>query len=541
MTCPSCARENSADAAFCAGCGNRLGQEFDRTRAPSAGEPALASHAPLTVLEGERKQVTVLFADVKGSMDLQEGLDPEEWHGVMDRFMRLLTDGVHRYEGTVDKFTGDGIMALFGAPVGHEDHAQRACHAALHLSAAIGGYAEELQRTKGLIFHIRIGLNSGEVVVGAIGDNSHMEYTAVGHTVGLAQRMESLAEPGIAYLSEHTTRLVRGYFRLRDLGPLTVKGAREPVGVAALEGIGGMRTSYEVARSRGLSGLVGRSEEIVALEAALARAEEGNGQVVGVVGEAGVGKSRLCEEFAASCVARGIGVYRAHGVSHGRTLPFLPALELAAWALPVHALIALLSGHGEGAIERATAAVELAQEIGSPFHSVLNLQGLGTAYLAAGRGKDAIRPLQEGLALARGRHVALFEESSLLALLADAYLDAGEADLAVRTAGDAVAVARAQNARVHECQALITHARVLRCVAAGDPCTEIASDLAAAAAAIKEVGALAWQPFVHEEHARLALLQTDTATWERELGAAHRLFASMGATGHAARLAKELS
>ncbi|MGH9003065.1 MAG: adenylate/guanylate cyclase domain-containing protein, partial [Acidimicrobiia bacterium] len=146
----------------------------------------------------------------------------------MDRFMRILSDGVHRFEGTVDKFTGDGVMALFGAPVAHEDHARRACYAALHLADAIGGYAEDLRRTKGLSFHVRIGINSGEVVVGAIGDDSHMEYTAVGHTVGLASRMEALAEPGKAYLTEHTARLAQGYFRLRDLGTFTVKGAREP-------------------------------------------------------------------------------------------------------------------------------------------------------------------------------------------------------------------------------------------------------------------------------------------------------------------------
>jgi class 3 adenylate cyclase len=289
------------------------------------GELARASRA---ALQGERKQVTVLFADVKGSMELAEDLDPEEWHGVMDRFMRILTEGVHRFEGTVDKFTGDGIMALFGAPVAHEDHARRACYAALHLAEAIGRYAEELRRTKGLSFHTRMGLNSGEVIVGNIGDDAHMEYTAVGHTVGLAQRMEALAEPGRAYMTEHTAALVSGWFHLRELGPVAVKGAREPIGVSVLEGAGGVRSTYEVARWRGLSRMVGRAEEMAALESALAKAVAGDGQVMGVVGEAGVGKSRLCEEFAQSCQAREIGVYRAHGVSHGRNLPFLPALEL---------------------------------------------------------------------------------------------------------------------------------------------------------------------------------------------------------------------
>jgi class 3 adenylate cyclase/tetratricopeptide (TPR) repeat protein len=328
--CPDCGRPAAVDAAFCAGCGRRLGR-------PPVGAPPAPPTAPEHIaekarasraaLEGEHKQVTVLFADVKGSMDLQEDLDPEEWHAVMDRFMRILADGVHRFEGTVDKFTGDGVMALFGAPVSHEDHARRACYAALHLADTIGRYAEELRRTKGLSFHVRIGLNSGEVIVGTIGDDSHMEYTAVGHTVGLARRMEALAEPGRAYLTEHTAHLVEGYFRLRDLGGFNVKGARDPVRVSALDGVGALRSAYDVARSRGLSRLVGRGEEMAALDSALARAMAGNGQVVGVVGEPGVGKSRLCGEFIQSCQARGMTVWRAHGVSHGRRLPLLPAIE----------------------------------------------------------------------------------------------------------------------------------------------------------------------------------------------------------------------
>ena len=216
-------------------------------------------------------------------------------------------------------------------------------------------------------------------------------------------------------------------------------------------------------------------------------------------------------------------------------------LELAAWALPVHALVAFLAGDSEGAIGRASEAVELADEIGSPFHSVLTLEGLGAACLAAGRGEDAIRPLQDALSLARDRHVALFEESSLLAFLADAYLDVGDEDAAIRAAGDALATARAQKAHVHECQALISHARVLRCASGRDARKAIASDLAEACSAIEEVGARAWSPFFHEEHARLARLEADGPTWERELGTAHRLFVAMGATGHAARLAGELS
>jgi class 3 adenylate cyclase len=180
--------------------------------------------------------VTVLFADVKGSMELAEQLDPEDWHRILDRFFQLLAEGVHRYEGTVNQYTGDGIMALFGAPIAHEDHAQRACWAALHLQESLRAYADELRRTRGLNFSVRMGLNSGDVVVGTIGDDLRMDYTAQGHTVGLAQRTEQLAEAGRAYLTEHTAALVGDYFRLRDLGAFTLKGVRHPVHIHELEG-----------------------------------------------------------------------------------------------------------------------------------------------------------------------------------------------------------------------------------------------------------------------------------------------------------------
>ena len=176
-----------------------------------------------SALEGERKQVTVLFADVKGSMELAEQLDPEEWHQIMDRFFAILTDGVHRFEGTVNQYTGDGIMALFGAPIAHEDHAQRACYAALHLRDELRRYANELRRERGVGFSARMGLNSGEVVVGKIGDDLRMDYTAQGHTVGLAPRMEQLAEPDACYLTRATAQLVAGYFALDDLGRVRSK------------------------------------------------------------------------------------------------------------------------------------------------------------------------------------------------------------------------------------------------------------------------------------------------------------------------------
>jgi class 3 adenylate cyclase len=235
MHCPKCKAENPDRARFCLECGASFGTRCagcgaelpSRARfclecgrpvdAPSAtpephtytpkhlAEKILTSRA---ALDGERKQVTVLFADVKGSMDLAEQVDAEEWHKVMDRFFAILSDGVHRFEGTINQYTGDGIMALFGAPIAHEDHAQRACYAALHLKDELRRYSDELRLTRGLNFSVRIGLNSGEVVVGRIGDDLRMDYTAQGHTVGLASRMEQIAQAGSVYLTDYTAKLV---------------------------------------------------------------------------------------------------------------------------------------------------------------------------------------------------------------------------------------------------------------------------------------------------------------------------------------------
>ncbi|MGH2951303.1 MAG: adenylate/guanylate cyclase domain-containing protein, partial [Solirubrobacterales bacterium] len=211
VSCGSCGAENPADQGFCNRCGNPLAEAAQPGPAAIAGESesrradtpehlAAKIRAGRATLEGERKQVTVLFCDVVGSMELAERTDPETWRRVMDRFFAILCEGIHRFEGTVDKFTGDGAMALFGAPIAHEDHPQRACYAALHLQEKLADYAAELRRSDGISISVRIGINSGEVVVGQIGEDLGMAYTAVGHTVGLAQRMEALAEPGKAYL-----------------------------------------------------------------------------------------------------------------------------------------------------------------------------------------------------------------------------------------------------------------------------------------------------------------------------------------------------
>ena len=331
LRCSSCGFENAPGVKFCGECGRRLALSSSGQPDPRAYTPRHLAEKILrarSALEGERKQVTVLFADVKGSMELAEQLDPEEWHLIIDRFFQLLTEGVHRFEGTVNQYTGDGIMALFGAPIAHEDHAQRACWAALHLRDEVRRYADELRTARGVGFAVRMGLNSGEVVVGKIGDDLRMDYTAQGHAVGLAQRMEQLAEPGRPLLTENTAKLVAGFFTLRDLGPSRVKGASEPLRLYELEGPGRLRTRFDVSRTRGLSRFVGRGAEMAALEVALERALGGSWQAVALVAEPGVGKSRLCHEFTERCRARGIGVVEAHAVAHGKNIPLLPWMEL---------------------------------------------------------------------------------------------------------------------------------------------------------------------------------------------------------------------
>ena len=278
--------------------------------------------------DAERKQVTVLFADVSGSMDLAEQEDPEEWREIMQRFFSMLAETVTRFEGTVDKFTGDGIMAIFGAPIAHEDHAQRACYAALRMLDDVAEYAGELRREKGLNFSTRIGINSGEVVAGAIGGGADSSYTAIGHTVGLAQRMEQLAEPGKAYLTESTAELARGYLDLGDLGEFEIKGASRPVRVFELTGIGQARSRLDLARERGFSRFVGREQELGRLEQALARAKGGEATAVGVVAEPGIGKSRLYHEFAQRCRGEGLEIFEAQGQAHGKSIPFMPILQM---------------------------------------------------------------------------------------------------------------------------------------------------------------------------------------------------------------------
>ena len=309
---------------------------------PSAVAPAPAS-APLgytppylaekiltsrSALEGERKQVTVLFADLKGSMELLAERDPEEARHLLDPVLDRMMAAVHQYEGTVNQVMGDGIMALFGAPIAHEDHAVRACYAALAMQAAMQRYAEEVRRTQGLLVQMRVGLNSGEVVVRAIGNDLHMDYSAIGQTTHLAARMEQLARPGTTLLTADTLRLVEGYIEVTPLGPVPVKGVQAPVEVYELVRAGPVRSRLQAAVARGLTRFVGREAELAQLRQALVRAGAGQGQVVAGVGEAGVGKSRLLYEFTRSHQTHDWLLLASHSMSYGKATAYLPVLDL---------------------------------------------------------------------------------------------------------------------------------------------------------------------------------------------------------------------
>jgi class 3 adenylate cyclase/tetratricopeptide (TPR) repeat protein len=310
--------------------------------APSSSPPT-QEHAPLTytpsylaeriltsrsTLEGERKQVTVLFADLKGSTELIRDLDPEQARAILDPALHAMMEAVHRYEGTVNQVLGDGIMALFGAPLAHEDHAVRACYAALAMQDALRRYADEVRRTHGLPVQMRVGLNSGEVVVRAIGNDLHMDYSAVGLTTVLAARMEQLATPGSILLTAATLRLVEGMVQVTSLGPVPVKGVDEPVVVFELVGASAIRQRLQAAVARGLTRFVGRQTELAALHQALERAGAGHGQVVALLGKAGVGKSRLVYEVIHSHRTEGWLVLESASVSYGKATPYFPVLAL---------------------------------------------------------------------------------------------------------------------------------------------------------------------------------------------------------------------
>jgi class 3 adenylate cyclase/tetratricopeptide (TPR) repeat protein len=305
--------------------------------ASGQGRPPLAYTPPYLAekilsskraLEGERKQVTVLFADLKGSTELIADLDPEAAQKLLDPALHAMMEAVHRYEGTVNQVLGDGIMALFGAPLAHEDHAIRACYAAIAMQTAMRRSAEAMRRSHGLEVQMRVGVNSGEVVVRAIGNDLHMDYSAVGQTTHLAARMEQLATPGSIRLTAATLRLVEGLVQVKALGQFPVKGLTEPVEVFELVGASTTRQRLQASAARGLTRFVGRQPELAALQQALAQAGAGHGQVMAVVGEAGVGKSRLVYELTHAHHTLGWLLLESASVSYGKATAYFPVVDL---------------------------------------------------------------------------------------------------------------------------------------------------------------------------------------------------------------------
>jgi class 3 adenylate cyclase len=334
VRCASCGSELPPGSRFCNKCGHAVGAQPEseqRFASPQAYTPKHLAEKILTsksALEGERKQVTVLFADLKGSMELLADRDPEEARKLLDPVLERMMEAVHRYEGTVNQVMGDGIMALFGAPVAHEDHAVRACYAALDMQSAMRRYAEELRRAHGVTVLVRVGLNSGEVVVRAIGSDLRMDYTAVGQTTHLAARMEQRADPGATLLTGDTLRVAEGFIAVKPLGAIPIKGLGTPVEVYELAGAGPLRSRLHAAAARGLTRFVGRETELEQLRQALSRAGAGQGQVVAIVGEPGVGKSRLVWEVTHSHRVHGWLVVQAGSVSYGKATPYLPVIDL---------------------------------------------------------------------------------------------------------------------------------------------------------------------------------------------------------------------
>jgi class 3 adenylate cyclase/tetratricopeptide (TPR) repeat protein len=333
-TCANCGSSASSTAKFCAQCGHPLpsvGDESSRFGSPKDYTPQHLAEKILisrSALEGERKQVTVLFADIRGSMELVVDRDPEQTQALLDPVIKIMMEAVHRYEGTVNQVLGDGIMALFGAPLASEDHALRGCYAALRMQENIKNYAAQIEDRHGIPLAIRVGLNSGEIVVRIIGNDLHMEYAAVGETVHLAARMEQAANPGSIFATASTVQLIEGYINAKPLAPLPLKGLAEPVAAYEVIGAGAARTRLQAAATRGLTSFVDRELELAQLRSAQQLAETGQAQVAAIVAEPGVGKSRLLHEFLRSPQTTDWLVLQSAPPSYGRTISYLPIIDL---------------------------------------------------------------------------------------------------------------------------------------------------------------------------------------------------------------------
>ena len=386
LECPRCNATIPPGRKFCGQCGHKL---LEASEAPDVDFSEPQSYTPKFLadkiltsrssIEGERKIVTVLFADVANYTAISEKLDPEEVHQIMDGCFKILMDEIHKYEGTINQFTGDGVMALFGAPVAHEDHAQRACHAALSIQRAIGDYGKRIKAGIGLDFSMRMGLNSGPVVVGSIGDDLRMDYTAIGDTTNLAARLESLAKPGDIVVSRDSYRLVRNFFELESLGKVEIKGKEELQEVFTLIKSSDVSTRIEAAVAKGLTRFVGRPNSMAALMDAYDKVLSGAGQVVGIVGEAGVGKSRLLLEFRDRLPRREITYLEGRCLHFGGSMAYLPILDI------LKSFFDIKEGDRESDIkqkmkEKIRQCDDNLKIVLSPFEDLLSLKVTNEAY-----------------------------------------------------------------------------------------------------------------------------------------------------------------
>lgn len=335
LICADCRFENLPGEKFCGECGRSLIKNEDAApidfNKPKSYTPKYLADKILTTrsaIEGERKLVTVFFCDVANYTSMSEKLDSEEVHQVMDGFFKILVDEIHRYEGTISQFTGDGIMAFFGAPLAHEDHAQRACYAALSIQKTVADYGNKLEKETGIEFKVRAGLNSGQVMVGTIGDDLRMDYSALGDTTNLSARMEQAAQPGTILLSEATHKIVERYFEFNHLGKISIKGKEEPQNAYELVKATEVTTRIEASAAKGLTRFVGRKKSMADLMEAWEKAKSGSGQVVGIVGEAGVGKSRLLLEFRNQLAQNDCTFLQGQCLHYGSNMPYLPVLDI---------------------------------------------------------------------------------------------------------------------------------------------------------------------------------------------------------------------
>jgi class 3 adenylate cyclase/tetratricopeptide (TPR) repeat protein len=383
---PQCNSSNPSDFRFCGKCGHDLTQPQETLAVdysePQSYTPKFLADKILTTrssIEGERKLVTVLFADVANYTSISEKLDPEEIHQIMDGCFKILMDAIHKYEGTINQFTGDGVMSLFGAPVAHEDHAQRACHSALSIQTFIGNYGEKVKKDYGVDFKLRIGLNSGPVVVGSIGDDLRMDYTAVGDTTNLASRLEGMARPGTSMVSGHTHKLARDFFEFESLGKVEVKGKKELQEIFELISVGEVQTRIGASVAKGLTRFVGRKNSMAALMDAYDKARSGSGQVVGVVGDAGVGKSRLLLEFKNHLPMGEFAYFEGRCLHFGGAMAYLPILDI------LRSYLGIKEGDQEFLIKKnmEEKILQLDEKLHGalgPFHELLSLQIEDDAY-----------------------------------------------------------------------------------------------------------------------------------------------------------------